>query len=463
MESLMLKKLKERNFHIIIIAFIVGLFIGINSSFFASTSEPVHKYLDYFHKVYQLLRTDYVEKPNNKTMFYGAIKGMVHSLKDPFSKFLDKHEYTHLREIMTSKYVGIGVEITVRNKEITIVTPMEGSPAMKAGLKAGDIVKKVNGKSIRNKKFYDVIKLIKGKPGTYVKISIMRKHMNDLLDFNIKRMPIKIKSVSYSKIPKTNIGYIKIKVFNSETTRDFEKALLYLNKQNITKCILDLRNNPGGALIAANGVADLLLAKGKKIVSVKGRKGSGVYNEFISKKEPKFSGKIIILVNKGSASASEILSGAIRDNKRGKLLGVKTFGKGSVQKSYELDKKEQIGVKITIAKYYTPSGELIHKKGIQPDYKIQQMDKLSKPDLRKIRIIYKKRLIKKLMKKHDTYSESMKNQFKAVLDKHNIKLKDKIITYLLKSRYRLFNKMAFDLEFDKQLKTALKLLNDNKI
>ncbi len=328
---------------------------------------------------------------------------------------------------------------------------------MRAGILSGDVITYVNGKTIRGKKMIEVIKKIKGLPGSTVKLTIRREGFDEKLDFDVARAPIKLKSVEGTIIG--DVGYIKIKNFGSETAEDVRINLMKFNKKNIDKVVLDLRYNPGGLLTAAISISDYILEKGKRIVSTKGRDGIDERISF-SKNDAVYKGKLIALVNKGSASASEILSGAIRDNKRGKLLGEKTFGKGSVQQTFSLDRETSVA--ITIAKYYTPSGEMIHKKGIKPHFKISQ-EKMSEKDMKNLKILRKDKLLKSFVTKSMVYSEKSKNDFKEILDKKKIIMSDETRNYILKSRIQRYKKRKlYDLEFDKQLVVALKKIKDNK-
>jgi len=450
----MLKRFKNKNF--IIVAFLIGLFLGINMPFVANAVEPAHSYLDYFHRVYQLVKSQYVEEPKTKQLFYGAIKGMLKSLNDPYSRFLDEQGYKELKELSTGKFVGVGIVITIRNGKVVIISPIDDSPAMKAGIKAGDQILKINGTAIHSQKLSSVIKMIKGKKNSKIKFTIKRDGFEEPLHFALSRASIKIKSVAYTVIKSQNVGYIKIKNFAAETTKDTAKALKSFNKQGIKKVIVDLRYNPGGLLTAATGLSDLFLKKGKIIVSTKGRNGLVYKNIFKSKSDPIYRGKLLLLVNRGSASSSEIFSGAMRDNKRAVLLGEKTFGKGVVQKTYTLDKN--IGVAITIARYYTPSGEMIHHKGIKPDY-VVPADKLSKKDIKALKEIRTKKIIKGFSFKNLKYNKSSKEKFYAYLKSKNIKLSPMLSNYLLKNQIYFYKKSPlYSLEFDKQLKKALEIL-----
>jgi carboxyl-terminal processing protease len=451
---MMFKKLKERHAHLLVLAFLTGLFIGINVSFLSSATEPAHKYLDYFHRVYQLILTEYVDEASPKEMFYGAIRGMINSLNDPFSRFLDEKSFEDLKEMTTGKFQGVGIEITIQDGQVVVVTPIEDSPAMKAGIISGDIIASIDGKTIKGMKLEKIVKLIRGLPKSSVKLQVKREGYDGPLDFELERAPVKITSVDFDIIKEKDIGYIKIKNFGSETTRDVTKALKFINSKGVSKIVIDVRNNPGGLLNSSIEISELLLEKGKTVVSTRGKEGSGRVQVFKSQSEPLYRGALIVLVNNGSASASEILSGAIRDNGRGKLLGVKTFGKGSVQKSFNLD--DDIGVAITVAKYYTPSGELIHKKGIKPDYEVP-MDKLSENDMKNMKIVREKKLLDQFVKKNTEYTAETRDSFSQYLVKNDVTLNSRTANYILKDWiYRFKKKQLYDLEFDTQLNEAIK-------
>jgi len=453
----MLKKIKERSFYFTVLVFMSGIFLGINFSFLQASTDSAYRYLDQFHQVYQLIESKFVENSKSEKLFVGAIKGMIKSLDDPFTRYLDKQSQEELKEMTSGKFYGVGIEITIRNGELVVISPIDNSPAMKSGIMAGDVITYVNGRAIRGEKMMETIKKIKGLPGSTVKLTIRRDGFDENLNFTVKRAPIKLKSVESAIIE--NIGYVKIKNFGSNTSEDVKKRLLNFNKKKIDKVIFDLRYNPGGLLTSAISISDLILKKGLRIVSTKERDGK---NEVIyySKNDSIYKDKLIVLVNKGSASASEILSGAIRDNKRGKLIGEKTFGKGSVQQTYSLD--NETSVAITIAKYYTPSGEMIHKKGINPDFVVAQ-EKMSKRDMKNLKIVRKTKLLENFVKKGMKYSEKSKKEFEELLKSKKIILSLKTKNFILKNQIlKYIKKPLFDIEFDKQLVIALKRIKEKK-
>lgn len=453
----MLKKFSERKTHLIILAFSAGLFLGINFSFVASAGESAHKYLDFFHQTFQIITSEYVDQPDNKKLFYGAIKGMVDSLGDPFTRFLNEESAAELQEMTSGKFVGIGVEIAVKDGEIVVVSPIENSPAMKAGIESGDIITRVNSEIIKNRNLDEIIKSIKGLPGTKVNVTVKREGFSEEISYNIERAPIKIDSTEFALISEHNTGYLKIKTFGNDTTEDVKKALEYFNKNKIDRLIIDLRYNPGGLLNAAVEISDFFLEKDLTIVSTKGRAEKGKETFFKASKQPIYKGKIILLVNKGSASASEILSGALRDNNKALLLGEKTFGKGSVQKTYSLDK--EVGIAVTVAKYYTPSGAMIHGKGIMPDFEVKTAE-FPEKETEELKKISRDKLLNEFVSIKTIYDDSTKAGFKKFLKEKNIKISDTTADFILKREAAKYHKSRiYDLEFDNQLTAAIDKLN----
>ncbi|TAL37398.1 MAG: S41 family peptidase [Spirochaetes bacterium] len=453
----MLKKIRERNIHLLILVFFTGLFLGTNLSFRLKAEEPSYGYLDYFHQTFQILSTEYVEKIDPKQLFYGAIRGMVQALGDPFSRFLNEEDFAELKEETSGKFVGIGVEITARDGEIVIISPIEDTPAMRAGLRAGDIITAVNGTEIKNKSVGEIIKLIRGIPSTSVRLTVKRESADEPLAFDIEREQIKMETVRHDIFQDRKVGYIKVKVFSTETPKEIEKALAEMNAKGVDKLIVDLRWNPGGQLDKSIIIANYFLEKDKLIVSTRGREGTDTLTEYKARTEPLYNGKLVVLVNKGSASASEIFSGAMRDNGRAKLVGEKTFGKGSVQKIYSLS--ESIGLAVTIAKYYTPSGVSIHGKGIIPDYLVE-MEMFSEEDRPGIIRVNREKLIDEFMKSHKGYTSETRKEFLTFLASKNITISEKTASYLLKTETGKFSKQpVYDLEFDSQLKKALDVVD----
>lgn len=321
-----------------------------------ATDTDVRDSLHQFSEIYSLVEQNYAEPVNpDKAIYNGAIPGMLHVL-DPHSNFFDPKSYSLLREEQSGKYYGVGMQIAPRNNKIIIVAPFSGTPAYKAGLRPGDVIIAVDGKAADNMSVSDVADLLKGPKGTNVHISILRESNEKPLEFNVVRDEIPRNSVDLKFLIRPGIGYMHVTAFNETTEQEVEDALQSFG--DIKGLILDLRGNPGGLLNEGVGVADKFLKKGQVIVSHHGRSSP----ERTYKASHGNGGKdypLVVLVNRGTASAAEIVSGAIQDHDRGLIVGEVTFGKGLVQTVYPLS--ENTGLALTTAKYYTPSGRLIQR------------------------------------------------------------------------------------------------------
>lgn len=294
----------------------------------------------------------------------GLLKGLVAGLGDPYSQYLTKDEMKKLSETTTGKFQGIGVLISPdEDGTVTVISPIKGSPADRAGVESGDKILKINGKDFSAEKIDEASKEMRGEKGTTVKILLLKKKNLKTKEVEIKREEIKIDSIIKSKIG--NFGYIGITMFDEETGRDFVKALNELTREGVKGIILDMRGNPGGVVDAAVEVGDAILPK-TSFVTLKNNKGE-IIDDY--KLDDKYNDiKMVVLVNEGSASASEILAGAIRDLDRAKIIGKKTYGKGVVQNVIALPEGD--GLKLTTSEYFTPSGKSINKKGIEPDIEV---------------------------------------------------------------------------------------------
>jgi carboxyl-terminal processing protease len=338
------------------------LFNGNGRSFSADT-KGIYENIEVFTEVLRQIEDNYVEAQDPQKLIYGAIKGMVQSL-DPHSSFLTKEEHKELLIETKGSFTGIGIEITVRDNILTVVSPIEGTPAHEAGLEAGDKIIKIDGKPTLDMTLMDAVKTIRGPKGTEVNLTVSREGEDKPLEFTIIRDVIPLKSVRQYML-KPGIGYLRISNFQGKTDEDLETALSELETGDTLKgLILDLRNNPGGLLNQAIKVADVFLDSGV-IVSTKGRNSSQNIKVSAHENKKGLSCPIVVLVNGGSASASEIVAGALQDNKRALILGTKTFGKGSVQTILPLS--DGSGLRLTTARYYTPNGTSIQLSGITPD------------------------------------------------------------------------------------------------
>ncbi|HEJ83401.1 MAG TPA: S41 family peptidase [Desulfobacteraceae bacterium] len=353
---------------ILISCMMVGvLFFQGNSGHVKADTSEVYKNLDVFTEVLRQIEENYVEPPDPKDLIYAAIKGMVQGL-DPHSSFMTKEEHQELLIETKGSFSGVGIEISVRDNILTVVAPIEGSPAYKAGLKTGDKIIMIDEKSTRDMTLTDAVKNIRGKKGTEVKLTIMREGEEKPLVFNIVRDVIPLRSVR-SLLLDPGLGYLRVSNFQSKTGKDMSAALKELDAEGSLKgLVLDLRNNPGGLLSQAIEVSDLFLESGV-IVSTKGRISSQDMEVSAEKNGGEPNYPIIVLVNGGSASAAEIVAGALQDNKKALILGTKTFGKGSVQTILPLS--DGSGLRLTTARYYTPSGKSIQLSGITPDIEVE--------------------------------------------------------------------------------------------
>jgi carboxyl-terminal processing protease len=352
-----------------LLSLVVGmiLFVNGNSRPVTAGTGEVYKNVELFTEVLRQIEKSYVEPQDSEKLIQGAIKGMVQSL-DPHSSFLSKEEHQELLIETKGSFSGIGIEITVRDNSLTVVSPIEGTPAYKAGIQAGDKIIKIDGKLTSDMTLPEAVKGIRGEKGTKVNLTIMREGADKPLEFTVTRDLIPIKSVrSFLLTP--DIAYVRISNFQSKTARDLSAALEMIeDKGALRGLVLDLRNNPGGLLSQAIEVSDLFINSGV-IVSTKGRDSSQDLHATAHQEKTERDYPIIVLVNGGSASAAEIVAGALQDNKRAVILGTNTFGKGSVQTIIPLS--DGSGLRLTTAIYYTPSGRSIQASGISPDIEMK--------------------------------------------------------------------------------------------
>lgn len=340
----------------------VGLAVSPMGSSSARESSS-YQQLRTFTEVLSLIEENYVNKVEKKKLLRGAIRGMLRTL-DPHTSYLSPEFYKEMQVETSGRFGGLGIEITIRDGVLTVVTPIEDTPAFRVGVKAGDRIMQVEGRSTKDMTIQQAVRILRGKPGTSVKITVARKGEKKLIDFTIKREVIRIKSVRSRLLP-DGIGYVRIRSFQGTTGEEVRKALGGFLKKGARALILDLRNNPGGLLSQAVAVSDIFLKPGKLIVYTQGRLESNQHRFTSTEKASGFQIPIAVLVNAGSASASEIVAGAFQDLGRATVIGERTFGKGSVQTIVPLS--DGSGLRLTTALYYTPKGRLIQGKGIQPD------------------------------------------------------------------------------------------------
>lgn len=324
-----------------------------------------------FTEVLQRIKSAYIEPIDDKTLLENAIRGMLDNL-DPHSAYLKKEDFKSLEESTSGEFGGIGIEISADDGLIKIITPIDNSPAKKAGIKAGDIIIKLNDTPLRGLDIKRSVDLMRGKIGEPIKITVIRAGVPQPLDITVIRNTIRVDSVRSYMLDK-NLGYIRITQFQEDTGAEVEKTLQNMNRQGqLGGIILDLRNNPGGVLLASVDVADLFLDSGL-IVYTKGRLANANVN-YLANAEKTFTNiPVVVLINSGSASASEIVAGALQDHRRGVVVGTKSFGKGSVQTVYPLSTDSKRGLKLTTALYYTPNGRSIQAEGITPDITVEEL------------------------------------------------------------------------------------------
>ena len=334
----------------------------------SKNDNTLYEKLDLFSDVLEKINKGYVKEVDQSEVIDGAINGMLQSL-DPFSAYMSPESFKNMNVETSGEFGGLGIEVTMESGFVKVITPMEDSPADKVGVKAGDYIIKINEKQVKGLNLMEAVNLMRGKIGTPINITIRRLDVEEVLKFVIVRDKIKVREVS-SAI-KENVGYIRLSAFNEQSgdqllnkIKDFSKT-----NKNLNGYILDLRNNPGGLLSQAVKISDAFLDSGE-IVSIKGRDKNDI-KIYTARKGDALKGKpLIILINRGSASASEIVSGALKDHKRAILLGEKTFGKGSVQTIIPL--KNKGGLRLTTAKYYLPSGTSISEIGVEPDIVVKE-------------------------------------------------------------------------------------------
>ncbi|MEL0176869.1 MAG: S41 family peptidase [Pelagibacteraceae bacterium] len=351
-----------------ILKYIFIIFFTFNFSLkvHANPSDKLYQKLDLFSDVLNTLKKEYVDEVEQSDVIDSAINGMLQSL-DPYSAYMSPESFRNMNDDTKGEFGGLGIEITMEGGLIKIISPIEDTPADKAGVQAGDYIVKINNKQVKGMSLLDAVKLMRGKVGTIIEITIRRVDVDDELKFKITRDIIKIREVT-SEVQE-NIGYLRVRAFNEQSHDQLLKQIQKIKNKKLDGYILDLRNNPGGLLSQAIKITETFL-DGGEIVSTRGRDKNDI-KIFNAKKGDKINNKpLIILINKGSASASEIVSGALKDHKRAIILGEKSFGKGSVQSIIPL--KNGGGLRLTTAKYYLPSGISIHEKGVEPDITIKR-------------------------------------------------------------------------------------------
>jgi carboxyl-terminal processing protease len=365
----MLKRARDKRVLLLIGAVtIVSVLTGAVMAKRLPFQQDAYADLKIFTEVLSYVEANYVEDVKPQKLVYGAIRGMLRTL-DPHSSFMPPDVYREMQVETEGRFGGLGIEITIRDDILTVVSPIEGTPAFRAGIKAGDKIVQVNDETTKDMSLIDAVKKLRGPEGTKVTIGIMREGFTEPKDYTLTRAIIEIKSVRWTLL-QDDIGYVKLRSFQKTSSDELETALQDLEEQNISALILDLRNNPGGLLEQAIAVSDQFLKGGQLIVYTKGRL-AGQNMKGFSKNDPAhLDYPMVVLVNGGSASASEIVAGALQDLDRATIIGTKSFGKGSVQTIIPLS--DGSGLRLTTAHYFTPKGQVINGKGITPDIVVEE-------------------------------------------------------------------------------------------
>ena len=362
--------MKRKNSFKYILTITVVILLNISNKVYSQNIDKLYEKIDLFAEVLEKIQNEYVEEVDQAEIIDSAINGALQSL-DPFSAYMNPKVFEESQSETSGEFGGLGIEVSMESGVIIVITPIDDTPASKAGIKAGDYIVKINGEQVQGKTLMEAVNLMRGPEGTSIEITVRRKGLRKAKIFKITREIIEIKSV-ISKIVDNKVGYLRLRAFNANSSSQLKKEISKIEKnKKLVGYILDLRNNPGGLLSQAVTISDFFLNDGE-IVSTKGRK-KRENRKFFAKKGDKIDGKpLIVLINNGSASASEIVAGALQDQKRAILLGETTFGKGSVQSIIPL--KNRGAIRLTISKYYLPSGKSISEVGVVPDIKVEEED-----------------------------------------------------------------------------------------
>ena len=348
-----------------ILALLFALFFTEKT--FAESKKDIFEKIDLFSEVLSKIDEEYVDGINQDEVMDAAINGVLQSL-DPYSAYMSPTMYEDMQTETSGEFGGLGIEVGMEHGVVKVISPIDNSPASRVGVKAGDYIVKINNVQVQGKSLTEAVELMRGPVGSKIEITVRRVGLKKAIIFNITREIIKIESVK-SKYIDDDIGYLRLTSFNENSSEQIKKKIKEFNKKDIKGYILDLRNNPGGLLSQAIKITDFFLENGE-IVSTKGRKNNENRKWFANKGDLTNGKNLIVLINYGSASASEIVAGALKDHKRAILIGENSYGKGSVQSIIRL--KNKGAIRLTISKYYLPSGDSISEVGVVPDIKIEE-------------------------------------------------------------------------------------------
>ena len=360
--------MKSKNYFKYILFIVTIILLNVSSKVYSQNIDKLYEKIDLFSEVLETIQNEYVEDVDQAEAMESAINGLLQSL-DPYSSYMNQETFEESQSETSGEFGGLGIEVSMEAGVVKVITPIDDTPAARAGIKAGDYIVKINAEQVRGKTLMEAVNLMRGPIGTSIEITVRRKGLKKAKIFKITREIIEIKSV-ISKLIDNKVGYLRLRAFNQNSSDQLKKEISKIEKnKKLVGYILDLRNNPGGLLTQAIEISDFFLNDGE-IVSTKGRKNKE-NRKFFARKGDRIKGKpLIVLINNGSASASEIVAGALQDQKRAVLLGEATFGKGSVQSIIPL--KNKGALRLTISKYYLPSGKSISEVGVLPDIKIEE-------------------------------------------------------------------------------------------
>ena len=360
--------MKSKNYFKYILSIVTIILLNVSSKVYSQNIDKLYEKIDLFSEVLETIQNEYVEDVDQAEAMDSAINGLLQSL-DPYSSYMNQETFEESQSETTGEFGGLGIEVSMEAGVVKVIAPIDDTPASRAGIKAGDYIVKINAEQVRGKTLMEAVNLMRGPVGTSIEITVRRKGLKKAKIFKITREIIEIKSV-ISKLIDNKVGYLRLRAFNQNSSDQLKKEISKIEKnKKLVGYILDLRNNPGGLLTQAIEISDLFLNDGE-IVSTKGKKNRE-NRKFFARKGDRIKGKpLIVLINNGSASASEIVAGALQDQKRAVLLGETTFGKGSVQSIIPL--KNKGALRLTISKYYLPSGKSISEVGVLPDIKIEE-------------------------------------------------------------------------------------------
>lgn len=438
--------------------------VSTNSQAASSDEDNYFKYFKMFNESYLIIKREFYEKNalTSKNLIYGAIKGMLESLDDPYTTFMDPSVSKEFSIDVTGSFGGLGIQIDIRDGWLTVIAPMEDTPAWRAGIKPGDKIIEIEGVSTKGITVKEAIDKLRGKIGTKVTITVAREGISEPFKVTLRREEIKLRTVKTDTINygKKKIAYIKLLEFSMPTAEEFKKQLSSSLEKHPDGLIVDLRNNPGGLLNVVTICANFFIDEGL-IVYTRGRLPEN-NQDYRAKPEEAFVPKdlpMVVLINQGSASASEIFAGAMKDTGRAVIVGMKSFGKGSVQKTYVFP-QDGSTIKYTVAKYFTPSGALIDKIGLMPDVEEKiWYETLNEEEKNSLIKMQNTNFIKEFLTENPSYTEEKLQDFRKELISKGYTISEKSLLFLIKNK-KSENQIppVYDLEFDNQLKKSLDVL-----